>query len=108
MAARFTVTYGIVTPESAEAGDYAESGFLCPLGYPVAALIGKETPGVHMRLSEAVALATPDSCAGRWLYESDGRQNFQTGATETRAIHPPGNITPASYARLKRALGVER
>lgn len=96
----FRVTYDIVTPESACHGDTAENGFIGPSGDRIPALIGKPTPGVEMTLREALALASPDSDCGRWITESDGRLDHATGATETRAIHPPRNITPASYRRL--------
>lgn len=98
--ARFRVTYDIVTPESAIHGDTAENGFIDALGKRIPALIGKPTPGVEMTLREALALASPDSDCGRWITESDGRLDHATGATETRSIHPPSNITPASYRRL--------
>lgn len=101
--ARFRVTYDIVTPESAEIGDYAEAGFVTPGGWKVPAL----SAGVNMRLREALDLfsagAVEDS--GRWLTESDARRDFETGAEERRALHPPEGITPASYARLKRLVG---
>lgn len=103
----FRVTYDITTPESAEHGDCAESGFLDRNGNRIAALIGKPTPGVGMTLREARKLiggALEDS--GYWLTEADGRPDYQSGAVERRSLHPPERISGASYGRLCRLLGV--
>lgn len=99
----FRVTYDVTTPT----GDCEESGFLNSRGERVAALIGEETLGVAMTLREAVALASPIEDSGRWFSECDGHPfDYATGAVMRRAIHPPRNVTPASYARLARLLGV--
>lgn len=103
---RFRVTYDIVTPESAEHGDTAESGFVIAGGWKVAAEIGKPTPGVAMGLRAALDLASPDCDCGTWFSESDGRTDYKTGAQETRSIHPPANVSPSSYRRLARLMGV--
>ena len=102
----FRVTYEIVTPESAEHGDAAERGFIDSWGMQVDALIGQETPGVAMTLREALQLCSPQEDSGSWFNECDGRENYQTGAVETRSLHPPDNVTGASYARLKRLFKV--
>jgi hypothetical protein len=101
----FRVTYSIVTPESAEHGDYAEAGFLNAQGERVEALIGRETPGVDMTLREALRLCSPQEDSGRWSSEVDGCEDYRTGANERRALHPPRNVTAASYSRLARLLG---
>jgi hypothetical protein len=100
------VTYDIVTDESAEQGDISESGFLDSRGNRVAALIGKETPGVDMTLAEAMRLASPIEDSGHWFTE-EGRTDHK-GDTERRSIHPPRNITGASYGRVSRLLGIVR
>lgn len=107
-SAQWRVTYDIVTPESAEHGDYADSGFVNADGLPVAALIGRETEGVAMTLREALELCQPSEDSGTWLTETEGRVDPATGESESRSLHPPRNITPASYARLKRLLGVDQ
>lgn len=104
MKPAFRVTYEIVTPESAAHGDSAENGFLDARGNRVAALIGRETPGVDMSLREALALCSPQEDSGSWFSEVDGRQNYTTGAEERRALHPPRNITGPSYGRLARLI----
>jgi len=95
---RFNVTYAIVTPESAEYGDVDESGFI--------------SQDVRLRdaVSDLTAARTNRSDSGDGL-EPSGRWwtyyhgvEFETGAQESRALHPPKNITPASMARLDRLL----
>ena len=106
MPAYFRVTYDVVTPESAENGDYADSGFAAPGGWKFAA----DDPGPHeMTLREAL-----DTCgmhggggfedSGRWFSTVDPDVNYSTGEDTRYSIHPPRNITPASYARLRRYL----
>lgn len=104
--ANFTVTFGIITPESAERGDYAESGFIDAHGYPVTALIGVETPDVAMTLREALKHCAPQEDNGYSFSECDGRNDYQTGANEIRSLHPPRDISAASYSRLKRLLEI--
>lgn len=105
MRMRFRVTYEIVTPESAEHGDVADSGFLTAQGWRVEALIGKPTPGVNMTLREAANLVGCCEDAGSWLIETDGRDKYATGEHEWRSLHPPDNITAASYERVARLFG---
>ena len=107
--ARFFVSYDVVTPESAEFGDFAERGSVDRYGYrwPVEPDPAKRNPDdCGMTLREALNLCNPQEDAGHWFAEVDGRENYQTGASERRALHPPRNITPASYGRLARLLNV--
>ena len=94
----FRVTYEIVTHESAEHGDAAERGFMSPGEWRT-----DDAPG-PMSLRDAIRMSwgASEDC-GRW-FSSSPEQDFRTGAYETRALHPPANITDASYARLKRLL----
>lgn len=96
---RFTVTYEIVTPESAEHGDAAERGFVAPGQW-------HDTEPAEMSLREAIDLADCAYDCGRWFSEHEGRTDYKTGAVETRSIHPPRSITPASYARVRRLLNI--
>ncbi len=101
MRPQFRVTYEIYTPESSEHGEPEESGFVEPRGWHYA--LGQESPE-GLTLREACELVECLYDAGRWFAESDGRTDYQTAAHETRALHPPCGITPASYARLRRLL----
>lgn len=102
---KWRVTYEIVTPESAAEGDAEERGFLLPGAWKVAA---DSSEDVNMSLREALALCSPQEDCGRWLSEVDGDTDYRTGAVTTRSLHPPRYITPASYGRLCRLLGVQR
>lgn len=112
MAARFRVTYDVVTPESAEHGDTADAGFAHPGGWRYPA----DDPGPHeLTLREAI-----ETCgfyprarragmggfenSGSWFSTIDPDQNYSTGEETRYSIHPPRTISPASYARLRRYL----
>ena len=96
------VTYEIGTHESAADGDAAERGFLLPGEWKASAA---DDP--RMSLRDAMQLCYPQENCGSCWTECDGRQNYQTGAIETRAIHPPNNITASSYQRVTRLLGIK-
>lgn len=106
---KWRVTYDIITEESAAEGDIAEGGFINAEGERVAAVIGAETPGVGMTLRQALRFVTPQEDVGSWLSEVDATGHFTDAEGEKRcALHPPRNITEASYGRLCRLLGVRR
>ena len=102
----FTVTYDIVTPESAALGDFAECGRIDPWGYRWPADAEEQPDDSDMGLRQALHHVHPQEDAGQWWSEVDGRENYQTGASERRALHPPRNVTPASYARIARLLNL--
>ena len=94
----FHVTYQIVTEESAEHGDAAESGF-----------IGKD-----LGLREAVnaVFRTRTLFVGGYstIYDDrtltvDNGMEFLTGAYESRSLHRDRGVTDTSWARLCRLLG---
>jgi hypothetical protein len=95
---RFAVTYDVITPESAENGDFEESGFI----------------------DEACSLREAFDLVGRQLLEDCGtwfsnaeyghgtRSYYEQGREEVRSLHPPRSITPASYERLRRLFSLAR
>jgi hypothetical protein len=90
-----------VTEESAEHGDAEERGFVLPGNWHVSV----DDPGdVSMSLREALRLVSGLIDCGHWFTESDARVDYRTGEHETRSLHPPRDITAASYARLRRLL----
>lgn len=104
----FRVTYEIVTPDSAEYGEAEETGFVMPGEWrtDTGTALSYSGEDYTMTLREALDLASPDCDCGRWFDEtSESRCDYSTGAVERRAIHPPRNITPSSYARIKRIIG---
>jgi len=113
MLYNFHVTYDVVTPESAEHSDYAESGFMTadyqqvelPAGCCGAAA-GQIKDLCGLRLREAIELMScvEDGGAGTSFYECDGRQDYRTGAETRYALHCPDHATGASLARIRRLL----
>jgi len=109
----FRVTFDTVAPEPAEHGDTARNGFLDASGNEFAqqdfANFAQwqafEAP--QMTLKEAVNLCGSLENSGTWLTECDGSTDYSAGEEVRCSIHPPRNISPASYARLCRALGVK-
>lgn len=106
------VTFDVVTPESAESGDTARNGFLDSAGNEYAQqdfATFKEWQAFEaptMSLREAAELCGCLEDSGSWLSECDGSQDYRTGEEMRRSIHPPRNISAASYARLCKALKV--
>jgi len=98
----FRVTFETISPASAEHGEPECSGFAAPRGWKFPA----DDPGPHeMTLREARDIASGSlEDSGRWFTTVDADQDFATGEDTYYSIHPPRNITRASYARVARAL----
>lgn len=106
MSPRFSVTFEIVTPESAEDGEAESLGFIgqnMPLREAIESLFETRTSAVDgIAYREA---NDSDACRARWFSVGNGME-FETGATESRSIHFPETMTPASRARLCALLSV--
>lgn len=112
---QFHVTYEIVTPESAEHGDAAERGFAMPGGWqyampddmcgPAAAQFKSEHA---LELREAIGMMSCCEDCDHWFSETDSDIDYATGAETRRSLHCPDSITPASYDRVARLLGIRR
>jgi hypothetical protein len=102
----FTVTYSIVTEESAADGDYADCG-----------LIGE---GLSLRDAVALVNQTRTSQVGgvasiesdewpmrspRSVIVTNGNE-YLTGDCEERSLHMPDALSDASRRRIARLLGV--
>lgn len=101
----FSVTYEIITPESAEYGDAEDRGWIVQDVCLRDAL--EEIPeGCH---AESDSYSDPMP-APRWItfYETnEGTADFyESGDTQNLSLHFPDNITPSSAKRLARLLGV--
>ena len=106
MASKFYVTFATITDESAEFGDYAESGFLDSDATPC------ECRPASMTLRDALAVLGPETgtieadswpCrVPRWLTVTDG---YADGMQESRTLHI-GGVSDASARRIARLLGV--
>ena len=104
---RFKVTYYIMTPESAEEGDFDQTGFVLPGGWniPIDEALADIEADYRMTLREALDLAQPDEDCGNWFAETTtDRCDYASGAYEQRSIHPDRDITPSSYRRIKKLI----
>ena len=92
----FSVTFATITPESAEHGDYEETGFAV------------ENVSLREAWDAMGRFVTEDS--GYWFSNSEyghgTRDYYENGREEERNLHPPKNITSASYARLRKLFNV--
>jgi len=101
----FSVTYEIVTPESAEYGDSDESGFICEnvtLRDAIAAVQSTRTSrcdGVTAIECDEAPVRSP-----RWVTVFNGME-YETGAVESRSLHMPPSLTAATRRRIARLLG---
>ena len=94
----FSVTFEIVTPESAEHGEAADMGYInesCDLRTAIADLF-------ETRTSQCDGITGIDEC-GTWITVYNGME-YLTGAHESRSLHVPSNITPSSYDRIARLI----
>ena len=105
---RFTVTYQIVTEESAESGDVAQSGFVSHdvrLRDAIADLFATRTSragGVSF-----IEPSDSDVQSARWFTVGNAME-FDTGAYESRDLHLPVQLTGASRVRLARLIGAAK
>lgn len=96
---RFAITYDVVTDESAEAGDVAERGYISR-GSTL-----REAVEAFSDVRRANGYVEANECpveAPRWL---TAYGEHVEGRAETRSLHFPDSITPASRRRLARLLG---
>jgi len=92
---RITTTYEVVTPESAEDGDVAESGWEDEVGHDCRPDQGDANPhGLWSPVHMAVAFLSDkclDSGGGpESYYEADGHTNMYTGVHTRLAFHLEG------------------
>jgi hypothetical protein len=94
MNARFAITYSETTPESAEEGDYSDTGFIdesCTL---------REAYN-YLRFEGWPVEASP-SCLSFGYCMTD----YATGTERELCLHFPRTITEASARRVARLFGV--
>lgn len=96
----FSVTYEIVTPESAEQGEAEETGYICKgtnLREAFQAVYGTRTNRVDG--INAIEANDSDTSRAHWVSICNGME-FETGAHETRSIHFPDSLTAATRKRI--------
>ncbi len=101
----FSVTYEIITEESAEDGEAAEHGFIGEnLSLREAIDLVGETESSHCERS---CVEASDSRIGeaRWftVYNS---ADWIDGNAESRSLHVPEGVTASSRRRIARLLGI--
>jgi hypothetical protein len=92
---RFSVTYDIITPESAAQGDTAEDGFIA------------ENVGLREAIEDVGGVCYEHNGNYEWFTNHEYDTNYRTGALERRALHPPDGTSRASRVRIARLLGVK-
>lgn len=105
----FNVTYEIVTDESAEHGEAAESGFVAENVTLRDAIENLSAASNFCELASIEADCWPISHDNppRWITYQYSR-DWEYGDCESRSIHFPRGITPSSAIRVARLLGAMR
>lgn len=104
---QFFITYETVTPESAERGDCADLGYVQSGGrlHSIDTVdMARDRDALAFGLRDALRVMGCVEDSGSWFTEIDGRDDYRTGANTRYSLHPPRNITAASYGRLSRLL----
>jgi hypothetical protein len=104
----FNVSYSIVTPESADHGDYSEHGVIVAPsdGFSLKDAIDEAT---KTRTNLCGGIESVDAYLmgdGAFVATITNGAEFETGASETRTLFIQG-ITPVSARRLARLFGVK-
>jgi hypothetical protein len=101
----FSVTFEIVTQESAEHGCIADAGYEwpspCSLRDAIETVL--ETRTCHCDGIESIEPSDSDIGQARWITVYNGME-FLTGAQESRSLHLPENLTPSTRKRIFRLL----
>lgn len=103
---KYCVSYEIWTHESAENGEPEERGIVDDDLDLREAL--KEVQRTRTNLVGGVESVTTDSWpvkAVRWITVCNAAE-YETGARESRTLHLPANVTPASSRRIARLMGI--
>lgn len=118
MLARFT--YCVITPESAEQGEFAENGYIMPgmWKFPLrdeeceheetlnAARNGEfDLTDLDEVINFAESLGMCED-GGSWLSSVDPDQDYQTGEDTFYSLHLEG-VTPSTYNRIKNYMGIK-
>ena len=99
-------TYDVVTPESAEIGDFEESGFITPgmWRYPDALDYERKQWAIgDLAYLIDFARSLGITCDGDNFYSVDPDMDFRTGEITYYEMHIDG-VTPATVERIARLL----
>lgn len=95
----FSVTYEIITHESAEEGDAQERGFV------IENVSLREALGHVQGVMTASMHPFDASYAHVWFSTVDPDIDYRTGEYEYRSLHLPVNLTPSTRQRIARLIG---
>lgn len=96
----FSVTYEIVTPQSAEHGEAEATGFELEAG-----TLREAWDIVRWGGASAIEANEYPMMAPRWVTYYGAETSYVDGAEKSYSVHFPANITPASARRVARLLG---
>jgi hypothetical protein len=96
----FNVTYAIVTPESAEQADYAETGFL------LQNVTLREALQDFLNFGELESSCYPLSYTAHEWITARAAQDFRDGSQEERSLHFPAKLTKSSRKRIYKLIGL--
>jgi hypothetical protein len=103
---KFRVSYELVTAESAENGDAAKRGIVDDaLTLRDAIIEVRRTRTNCVGGIESISAYSWPARAVRWI-TVDNSAEYETGARESRTLHLPATITPASSRRIARLMGI--
>lgn len=104
--ATFTITYEIVTQESAEHGDAEERGVIAiDVSLRDAIAMVNETRTNRVNGVECVECDEWPIRSPRWITVYNGTE-YETGAQESRSLHIPEHVTAESRIRICRLMGI--
>ncbi len=105
MQTGFNVTFEIVTQESAEHGDAESRGFISENGNLRNAITDLfDTRTSHVDGVTAIEANECPVTDPRWITVNNGMEHL-TGDYESRSLHFPDHITPASRCRVAKLIG---
>ena len=104
MSVTFRVTFTSTTPESAEACEYSDLGYICPRGWTSE----HDPEGLEWSLREVVQSFKDriDGDCGEGLYTASEVTDYSTGESTAYCLHRPEGITDASWNRVRALIGL--
>ncbi len=102
---QFSVTYEIVTDESAEQGEAESRGYVAEdIGLREAFKLVQETESPHCS-TESIECDESPIRSPRWVTVTSGR-DWLSGDSESRSLHIPDHATAATRRRIARLFGL--
>lgn len=100
---KYHVFYSITTKESAERGEHDEAGEIGEFDNLRDAIDAVTRTRTNAVSSYDTGVSDSPTAPDSWIYVYNGME-FETGAYESRALHFPDHVTPASRERVLKLL----